>query len=302
MENKETTTVYHKSVLIKEVLEYLSPKPGKIYIDATFGGGGHTRAILDAEPTCKVIALDWDLHAIEKNAPMFEERYGNRFKILWGNFAHMYKLFKKEGLTHIDGILADFGTSQFQIHERAGFSFQKDTPLDMRMSPAHQHTTAALIVNEAAIHELIKIFSEYGEEPMTKKIAYAIVEERKKHPFKTTGDLVDLIESLIPVRTFKAQRGIHPATRVFQALRIAVNNELDNIHSLLISSLRYLNHGGRLVCISFHSLEDRIVKNFFKEHQGELTILTPKPIIAGPEEIGSNPSARSAKLRAAEKI
>jgi 16S rRNA (cytosine1402-N4)-methyltransferase len=302
MENKESLPVFHKSVLVKEVLEHLAPSQGKTYVDATFGGGGHTRAILNAEPNCQVIAIDWDLKAIEQNAPSLTERYGNRFKILWGNFAHMYKLFKKEGITHVDGILADFGTSQFQIHERAGFSFQKDTPLDMRMSPAHQHTTAAMIINEASVHELIKIFSEYGEEPKSKTLAYAIVEERKKHPFETTGDLVDLVESLIPVKSFKAQRGIHPATKIFQALRIAVNSELDNIHSFLISSLRYLNHGGRLVCISFHSLEDRMVKNFFKEHQGELNTLTPKPVMAGPEELGVNPSSRSAKLRAAEKI
>ena len=153
----DQTSTFHKSVLVQEVVTALAPQPGKTYVDVTFGGGGHTKAILDAEPTCSVIALDWDQKAIEQNAPPLEARYGKRFKVLWGNFAHLYKLLKKEGITQVDGILADFGTSQFQIHERAGFSFQTDSPLDMRMSPAHQHTTAADILNKASEQEIAHI-------------------------------------------------------------------------------------------------------------------------------------------------
>ena len=296
-----TQTVFHKSVLVNEVIHHLDPQPNKVYIDATFGGGGHTKAILDAQPGCSVIAIDWDLKAIEKNAPELEQRYNKRFKMVWGNFAHLYKLLKKEGIKHVDGILADFGTSQFQIHERAGFSFQTDSPLDMRMSPAHQHNTAADIVNNATEYELVKIFQEYGEEPKSRTIARAIIEARKKRPFTTTGDLVAVIDAITPAKIFKAHYGIHPATRIFQALRIAVNSELDNISTFLKAAITYLAPGGRLVCISFHSLEDRIVKTFFKQNADTLTTITPKPITAGLDELGKNLSARSAKLRAAEK-
>ncbi len=297
-----TTPIYHKPVLIREVIEYLKPLPNKVYIDATFGGGGHTKAILDAEPGCKVIAFDWDQKAIEKNAPPLQEQYGERLKIIWGNFGLIYKLLKKERINAVDGILADFGTSQHQIHEKAGFSFQKDTPLDMRMSPAHQHTTAAGILNNAEVKELIHIFQEYGEEPMSKTIAYAIVEARKTTEFHTTKQLVTLIESLVNVKAFKAKRGIHPATKVFQALRIAVNHELENIQSFMSAGIRFLSPGGRFVCISFHSLEDRLVKRFFKEHESIAKNLTIKPVTASEDELALNLSSRSAKLRAVEKL
>ncbi len=296
-----TTNTYHKPVLVNEVLHYLAPQPHKRYLDVTFGGGGHTRAILEAEPTCSVIALDWDMQAIEHNAPPLQEAFGDRLQVIWGNFALLYKILKKEKINTVDGILADFGTSQFQIFQRAGFSFQYDTPLDMRMSPAHQHLTAATILNEWPEQKIVHIFQEYGQEPKSRTLARAIVESRKRHPFKTTGDLVALVEYVIPLKPFKAQHGIHPATRIFQALRIAVNNELDNIQSFLSSAIRFINPGGRLVCISFHSLEDRLVKTFAKEHENELTNLTPKPITASAEEVAINPSARSAKLRAVEK-
>ncbi len=295
-------TIYHKPVLINEVIQYLAPKPGKTYIDVTFGGGGHTKAILDSQPACNVIALDWDKLSIERNAPALQGQYGQRFKIIWGNFSQLHNLLKKEGINQVDGILADFGTSQFQIHHRAGFSFQKDSPLDMRMSPAHQSMTAANVLNQYPETELVRIFQNYGEEPMSKTIAKAIVTARKEKPFKTTGQLVDLIESLINPKAFKAKRGIHPATKVFQALRIEVNNELENIHSFLIAGMRLLAPGGRLVCISFHSLEDRKVKNFFKDHGHILETLTTKPIVGTDEEIAANPSSRSAKLRAAVKL
>lgn len=298
----EKQITYHKSVLTQEVLQTLDPQPGKVYLDVTFGGGGHTRAILDAEPGCSVVAIDWDMKAVEQNSPPLIEQYGERFKILWGNFGQLYKILKKAGIKQVDGILADFGTSQFQIHEKEGFSFRKDTPLDMRMSHAHQHITAATIVNNASELELVKIFSEYGQEPMSRTIARKIVEVRKITPLRTTHQLAELIEKVASSKGPKSPRRIHPATRVFQALRIAVNHELDNIHSFLIAATRFLSPQGRLVCISFHSLEDRMVKQFFKDQNGVLEILTPRPLTASDEELAQNLSSRSAKLRAARKI
>ncbi len=293
----------HKSVLVSEVLQFLAPKPGKTYVDATLGCGGHTSAILDLEPTCKIIGIDWDQKSIAQNAPILKEKYGDRINILWGNFAHLYKLLKNEGIKKVDGILADFGTSQLQIHEREGLSFLTDTPLDMRMSKSHYHITADTILNTCTENELAKILFEYAEERNARKIAHAIVTKRKTESFKTTRQLVELIESIIPRYTNKGKKLTHPATKTFQALRIAVNNELENIRSFLHASLPFLPPKGKLVCISFHSLEDRIVKNFFKKNESllELKILTPKAITASNTELEVNQSARSAKLRAAEK-
>lgn len=302
MENQEKTPTYqHKSVLVNEVLTYLNPKPGELYIDATFGGGGHTQAILTHQPECSVIGIDWDFDAINYHQTHFNTLFGDRIKILWGNFALLYKLLKKEKISSVAGILADFGTSQFQIHNKPGFSFQHDTPLDMRMSPAHQRMTAAQLINTCAEKELVHILFDFGEELQAKKIARAIITTRTHKPIKTTGQLVAIIENIIPHKPFKHTYGIHPATRTFQALRIAVNNELENIQTFLKAAGSFLKPGGRLVCISFHSLEDRLVKTFFREHQNELTIVTPKPIIASEEEKAENPSSRSAKLRVAER-
>ncbi len=295
MENK----IYHKPVLIQEVLEYLNPQPGKVYIDATFGGGGHTRAILQKEPKCSVIAIDWDMVAFEHNREKIEQEFPGRVRFIWGNFAHLLRLLKKEKIDKVDGILADFGTSKFQIHQRPGFSFNQDTFLDMRMSPGHQKLTAGKILNTFVEKDIADILFEYGEERQSRKIARKIVEERAKKYIKTTGDLVKIIESIIP------RRGrIHPATKTFQALRIVVNRELENISTFLKASMQVVRPGGRIVCISFHSLEDRIVKQFFKQQtigrDPLLEILTRKVVKGTPEEIEINPSARSARLRAAE--
>ena len=289
---------YHKSVLPQEVLEQFNLKPGGVYVDVTFGGGGHTRSVLQAEPGCKVIAFDWDKIALETNGAPLQQMFGERLELVWGNFAHFDRLMKKIKVTGVDGILADFGTSQFQIHEREGFSFRKDTALDMRMSPGHQKIWARDLLNKLSEKELAQIIFEYGEDYNASKIARAIVSTRGKKRIMTTLDLVEIIESVIPYHKGKK---IHPATKTFQALRIVVNHELDNILSFLKASVRYLNPGGRLLCISFHSLEDRIVKNFFKEQAETLITLTKKPITATTEEIASNGSSRSAKLRVAEK-
>lgn len=299
--NNSDQPLFHKSVLVAETLEALNLKPNGVYIDATFGSGGHTRAMLEQEPTCTVIGIDWDRQSFDTYTPIIQEEFGERFIPLWGNFAHIYKLIKKAKYSHVDGILADFGTSQMQIVERAGFSFISDTPLDMRMSTSHHKMTAAHVVNNAEAWELAQIFFDFGEERNAKTIAAAIVMDRKKKPFITTRDLASLIERITP-RTSKSR--IHPATRVFQALRIYINKELDQIHSFLAGSIQILAPKGRLACISFHSLEDRIVKNFLRNEQFKNTLetITIKAIAPSEEEIEQNPSSRSAKLRVGQRV
>lgn len=293
----------HKPVLVDEVLEYLAPKPGKVYLDVTFGSGGHTRAILESEPRCTVIAMDWDETALENYGTPLQEEFGERLSFLWGNFSLLYKILKNNHVGKVDGILADFGTSQIQIHYRAGFSVFNDTPLDMRMSPPHQSVTAEHVISKSSEEKLREIFWQLGEESFAKDIARAIVKARNniRGGIKTTKQLAEVIEKAVP-RSRKSK--IHPATRVFQALRIYVNHELDNIQAFLPAALEALKPGGRLVCISFHSLEDRLVKTYIKEQEkeGKLENLTPKVIEATELERKSNPSSRSAKLRSAQKI
>lgn len=291
------TEIYHKSVMVNEVLQYLDPQPGKTYIDATFGGGGHTYQILKAEPECKVIAFDWDLKAIELNGPKLVDEFGDRLELINGNFAHITPLLKKRGIKTVDGILADFGTAQMQIQTKPGLSFGVKSSLDMRMSSGFYKVTAKDIVNNASENELAHIFFTFGEEPKSRAVARAIIDYRKNKRINTTEELVDIIKAVIP----KGPKRINPATKIFQALRIVVNDELNNIKSLLAQSVNLLKPQARLVCISFHSLEDRIVKQFIKENGSIFTNLTPKVIMAKSEETAQNPSARSAKLRAAER-
>lgn len=294
-------TFFHKSVLVNEVVGYLDPQPGGTYIDATFGSGGHTRALLEKEPTCRVIGIDWDSNSLDRYAPLITETFGDRFMSLWGNFAHLYKLIKQTDVRQVDGILADFGTSQMQIAQQPGFSLYVDRPLDMRMSAAHHKTTAKELLNTASEDKLLQIFSELGEERYSRKIARAIVKERSKNRFETTKQLAAFIASIVP---YAREVKIHPATRIFQALRIYVNQELDNIRSFLKGAMPILVPGGRLVCISFHSLEDRLVKQFFMDEAraGRVEILTHKVVIPTEQEVAANPSSRSAKLRAAVKV
>lgn len=286
---------YHKPVLVQEVIDYLAIKPHGVYLDVTFGGGGHTRAILEAEPTCSVVACDWDTIALETNGYPLQEEFPGRLTLLWVNFAQIDKKLKKEGIEHVDGILADFGTSQNQLTERAGFSFMQDTPLDMRMSPSHQKVTAYEVVNKSSEAKLYEIFKYLGEEHRARLFARLIVAERTKKSIKTTRQLALLIEKVSP----RDGSRIHPATKIFQALRIYVNKELDNIRSFFAAAMRILNPEGRLLCISFHSLEDRLVKDFFKQEDC-LEVITSKVVVATPEEVKQNPSSRSAKLRVAQ--
>ena len=299
----DTTSLVHTPVLVNEVLTYLDPQPHKVYLDVTFGSGGHTRAILEKEPLCKVVAIDWDEVTLERFGAPLLEAFPDRLQLIWGNFSLLYKLLKKAGIKQVDGILADFGTSQVQIAERPGLSLYKNVPLDMRMSPPHQRHTAADVVNNADERTLSDIFFTYGEERWSKAIARAIVQDRAKKPFATTGDLVTLIERVVPKDPTKKSK-IHRATRVFQALRIYINNELENITSFFPAALRALAPEGRLVCISFHSLEDRLVKQFFREQEqlGVMRVLTPKVVRPTEEEVAVNPSSRSSRLRAAQKL
>lgn len=293
-------TDYHKAVLVKEVIHYLNPKPNGLYVDVTFGGGGHTRAILKYEPKCKLIAMDWDKDALDLNSPKIEEEFPDRVRFLWGNFGRISILLKKINISKVDGILADFGTSQYQLAQKPGFSFYIDSPLDMRMSPAHQKITAYEIVNKASELELAKIFFDYGQETFSRKIARKIVETRSnKGPIRTTKQLAQIVEN---IKGSKKGKIIHPATKVFQALRIVVNDELNNIKSLLKQSINLLKINGSIVCISFHSLEDQIVKDFFRLNSDKFRVLTEKVVTASKEEIKENISARSARLRAAIRI
>jgi 16S rRNA (cytosine1402-N4)-methyltransferase len=292
------TKQYHIPVMVDEVLQYLQPRKGGCYVDATFGGGGHTQAILDAEPTCRVVAIDWDKQALDINGPALEEKYPGRIEFIWTNFGDIERQLKRRNVKHVDGILADFGTSQYQIAQRAGFSFSADTQLDMRMSPENQKTTAAIVVNKATYDDLVYIFQMYGEEPFARRIARAIEQTRKKQRIQTTRQLADIVKRAVP----RVQKKIHPATRAFQALRIFVNKELENIRSFLYHAEKVLDAEGRLVCISFHSLEDRLVKQYMKDHVDSFDILTPRVVLPTDEEVAMNPSARSARLRAAKKI
>lgn len=290
----------HISVLKQEVIDALSIKDGGIYIDATFGAGGHTKAILETNSTVSVVALDWDKKSIELYGPPLQERFRSRLQIIWSNFSHVHRAIKKAHIQSVDGILADFGTSLMHFKERAGFSFYDDTPLDMRMSSSHQRITAHTILNEASLKELTHILHYGGEEQWAYKIAQKIIEVRKKTPLETTTQLAHIVEQVIG----KKKKKIHPATKTFQAIRIAVNKEIDNIHAFLINALPILKPGGRFVCISFHSREDQEVKRFFTESATKqlVKIVTKKPIVPDIKEIEENPSARSAKLRIVEKL
>ncbi len=300
MEHNQNVT--HTPVLVEEVLSYLEVKPHGRYLDVTFGGGGHTRAILEAQKNSHVVALDWDKETIEAYGPALTEHYGNRIELIWSNFAQLYQVMKKKKLKPFDGILADFGTSRMQIFDKPGMSFQRDTPLDMRMSGGHYPITAAHVINSASEEKLFQIFAQLGEERYARRIAHAIVERRKQKEFSTTLDLAGVVAKAVPSKG-KIQR-IHPATRVFQALRIYVNHELENINAFLVAAMKALKPGGRLVCISFHSLEDRIVKQFFKEQEdaGVAQVLTKRVVVPTEQEVIANPASRSAKLRALELV
>lgn len=306
----------HIPVLLNEVVEALAPRDGEVYVDGTFGAGGYTRAVLNAA-NCKVIAIDRDPDAI-KRAESLKAEFGDRFQILEGCFGDMAELLRAAGVESVDGVMLDIGVSSFQLDEaERGFSFQGDGPLDMRM--ARSGESAADVVNTYDETELANIIYDYGEERKSRRIAAAIAKDRVTEPFTRTKQLADMIERVIgrpPQR--KGQKSVHPATRTFQALRIHVNDELGELRRGLVGAEAVLAPGGRLVVVSFHSLEDRIVKNFMAARSGRASGGSrhmPGPVSAGPApsfelrnkgavkpgdaELDQNPRARSSRLRAA---
>ena len=285
----------HRAVLLNEALGYLDPQPGRRYIDATFGAGGHTRALLDgSSPGGSVLALDFDDDALEAGRALQAE-YGSRLTLAKGNFKDIFPLAQERGFLDVDGILADIGVSSrmFDDPDR-GFSFMREGALDMRMDRSHS-LTAADVVNTYGEKEIADILFKYGEERRSRPIARSIMRSR---PISTTTDLSKAIERVLGSPRYGK---IHPATRTFQALRIVVNGELDNLSMFLQSAPLCLRPGGRLAVITFHSLEDRIVKNAFRASTIPGKPLTKKVVTAGDAETSSNPRARSAKLRVWEK-
>lgn len=296
----------HAPVLLAEVVAGLAPRPGGRYVDGTLGGGGHAAAILEASaPDGRLLGIDADpaalLAAGARLAP-----FGERATLVHGNFRDLARLARAGGFEPIDGLLLDLGVSSHQLDTpERGFSFLADAPLDMRLDPTGGET-AADIVNETPEGALADLIYRYGEERGSRRIARAIAEARRRRSIATTGELAEVVARALGGRHGK----IHPATRTFQALRIAVNRELDNLEAALPQAVELLAPGGRLAVIAFHSLEDRIVKLFFRAESGyggsggpeRLRIITKKPIEAGEGEVRANPRARSAKLRVAERI
>ncbi len=289
----------HTPVLLNESVELLLGNGGSLFVDCTLGLGGHTKEILRAKEDSYVICIDKDEEAIEVAKENLREFEG-RFCVYKADFAQLDRVLEAEGITQVDGFLFDLGVSMLQLRsEKRGFSFQLDSFLDMRMD-REQKLDAYTVVNTYSEKELAKIIWEYGEEKLSRKIARAIVSYRKKKPIETTAELARIVGAVYPSKL--RHRRIHPATRTFQAIRIEVNGELESLRTALGKALSFLKEGGRLVVISFHSLEDRIVKRFFKENSDRLRTLTRKPITPSEEEIKDNPSSRSAKLRAGEKL
>ncbi|PJB98367.1 MAG: 16S rRNA (cytosine(1402)-N(4))-methyltransferase [Candidatus Nealsonbacteria bacterium CG_4_9_14_0_8_um_filter_36_17] len=290
-------------VLQKEVLEYFDQKPNENFIDCTIGEGGHTLAILEKNgPKGKVLGIEWDPELYKKLSRSDLDRLKARLILVNDNFANLEEIAKSQKFRSVSGILFDLGMSSWHLEESGrGFSFQKKEPLDMRYNPQNP-LTAEKIVNYRSALEIEKILEIHGEERFSKQIAKYIISFREVKPIKTTSQLVEIIKKATP--DWYHRRKIHPATKTFQALRIAVNDELNNLEKALPKALNILKPGGRIVAISFQSLEDRIIKNFLKEKAKEniLKILTKKPIKPSLEEIKINPRSRSAKLRAAEKL
>lgn len=308
---------FHQPVLLRETIEELVTKKDGIYVDCTLGGGGHTEAILSASPDTRVIGIDQDTEALKASAERLVP-YGDRAVFVWNNFRNIDAVLSELGIEKVDGFLFDLGISSPQLdHADRGFSYQQDAPLDMRMNRESTGLTARDIVNTYTEEELAEILWKYGEERWAKRIAAFIVESREKKPLETTGELVSVIKAAIPKKV--RQEGHHPAKKSFQALRIAVNDELNIIAPAMEAAAKHLNPGGKLAVISFHSLEDRIVKETMKylaadcicpPHQIVCTcnkerlikITVRKPIVAGEAELQENPRARSAKLRVGMRV
>ena len=297
--------------MLAEMVSALAPRDGGVYLDATFGGGGYTRAILEAAD-CHVLAIDRDPEAIGRGRQLAQGE--PRMTMLAGRFSAMAELAAAAGFGRLDGIVLDIGVSSFQLDDAArGFSFRLDGPLDMRMGDEGE--SAADLVARLSGDELAALFREFGDEPEAGRVARAIVARRAERPFSTTGDLA----ATVAAAKRRVKPGRDPATQVFQALRIAVNDELGELEAALHASLQLLAPGGRFVIVAFHSAEDRMVKRFIDERSGrgrtisrhlpvvdgpapEMRFLRRKAILPAPAEVGRNPRARSARLRVAERL
>ncbi|MFW6268679.1 MAG: 16S rRNA (cytosine(1402)-N(4))-methyltransferase RsmH [Bacillota bacterium] len=309
-------TQEHKPVLLKETIEYLNCKKNGVYLDGTVGRGGHTQAILEnVGDKGLVIGIDRDYEAIKKVRNKFKKY--NNCKFIQGNFINIEEILENINVKTIDGMLFDLGVSSPQLdNPERGFSYRKEGPLDMRMNQK-QSLTAENIVNNYTRDELTKIIRKYGEERWASRIAEFIIKNRKRKKITTTTELVSIIKDAIPASA--RREGGHPARRTFQALRIATNDELNQLEKMLNNVINFLVPGGRICVISFHSLEDRIVKHTFRDlnkdcvcppdfpicvcdKKSEVKIITKKPVQSSKEEIKNNPRARSAKLRVAEKL
>ena len=288
----------HVPVLWREAIEFLNVRPDGFYIDTTLGAGGHAEGILRRLEGGKLLGIDRDAAALA----VAQERlkgFGDKLIVMHGNFSQIDALHKASGLLPADGVLADLGMSSLQVEDASrGFSFNLQGPLDMRMDPT-TGASAADLVNQMSERELADLIFKLGEERHSRRIARAIVKGR---PYRLTTQLAQVVTRAIPSRA--ALHHIHPATRTFQALRLAVNRELECLESLLARALGVLKPGGRVVILSFHSLEDRMVKRAFQgwRHQGQARILTRKIVRPSEEEVRANPRSRSAKLRAAERV
>lgn len=306
---------HHVSVLLNEVLEGLAIKEDGIYVDGTLGGAGHSKEIVKRLTTGRLVGIDQDENALEKSKEVLKE-YMDKVDLVHSNYVNIKEVLENLNIEKVDGILLDLGVSSHQLDtEERGFSHNKDAPLDMRMDTTSEFS-AWDVVNTYSVEELTRIFLEYGEEKWGKRIAEFIVEERSEKPIDTTLELVTVIKKAIPKKV--RMEGHHPAKKTFQAIRIEVNGELDVLKRAIWDMVQCLKPGGRLAIITFHSLEDRIVKEQFKElykdcicppefptcicdKRREINIITRKPIVAGKVELDHNPRSRSAKLRVAER-
>lgn len=298
-----TTPPEHRPVMLHEALDYLNPRPGAVIFDCTLGRGGHAREILSRiAPGGRLIGIDQDITAVEAAGPLQAE-YPGALTVIHDSFERIPGILDDLGLDGADGFLFDLGVSSPQLDVPGrGFSYMADGPLDMRMDRRREQTAADL-VNYADVDELTRIIAQYGEERWAGRIARFIEQARRRKPLETTGELVEVIKAAIPAGARRG--GPHPAKRTFQALRIAVNREIDALEAALHHAAHHLRAGGRLVVISFHSLEDRCVKHVLRDlsaaDPGQLHVLTKKPVYPSDDELLENPRARSAKLRAAER-
>lgn len=307
---------YHRPVLLEECLEGLALRPQGIYLDGTLGGGGHSTAILERlGPQGRLYGIDRDPQALQAAAARIQDR---RFTPIRGNFHQAKALLAQHGVASLDGALLDLGVSSHQLDARErGFSYHDDAPLDMRMDP-DQPFSARDLVNQWSQEDIARVLRDYGEEKWAAQIARVLCDRRQSHPIQTTAQLVDIVDAAIPKKV-RARDGSHPARRTFQALRIAVNDELAPLEQALRDLAELLVPGGRLCVIAFHSLEDRVVKNTFRSLADPCTcpknlpvcvcgktptvrLITRKPITATPQELAENPRARSATLRVLEKL